>query len=114
MGNKRSDDSQYEYATVDTAPGADGYFTSIIDSAKISVGWKRLYFSTRGSGVMIITLQFKCIGDDDWSDYDSYTSTDSCKRKIIEGGVGGIQWRAGVKQEDYTSGSMRFGFDWRG
>lgn len=110
MANKQTGDSQYEYATVDTAPGAGGYFTRIIDSDKISSVWKRLYFSIRGSGVMTVTLQFKCTGDSDWSDYDSYTSVE---RKTIEGGVGGVQWRAGVKQGDYTSGSLRFGFDWR-
>ena len=58
---------------------------------------------------MTVTLQFKCQGDADWTDYGSYADN---QRKSIDGGGAGVQWRAIVKNGDYTSGEKSFGFDW--
>lgn len=107
MANDRSSSEYYEYGTVDTAPEADGYFTNAISLKNKKVA--QVYFSLRGTGTITVTLQFKCPGDAAWSDYDTYTEAG---RKLIEGGAGGVQWRAGVKQGDMTDGSMTFGFDW--
>jgi len=124
MANSRATDDYYEYATVHQEPAGDGYFTNAVGIRQLK-GREYIFFSIRdtdissagGAGSMRITLQFKCPGDDDWTDYDVYT--DVC-RKVLEGGAAGVTWRAGVKSDassgaadqNYTSGEFTFGFDW--
>lgn len=108
--NSQSSTDDYEYATVDTAPGADGYFTNEVSIRKQSDrADRKVWFSVRGTGSMTVTLQFKCPGDSTWTDYDTYTSNE---RKVVEGGSAGVKWRATVKNGDHTSGSKTFGLDW--
>ena len=105
--NSQSSAGRYEYATVDTDPAAAGYWTNEINPRGKSQN--QVYFSLRGSGSMTVTLQFICTGDASWTDYDTYTAVTRLK---IEGAAAGVRWRAGVKDTDYTSGSLTFGFDW--
>ena len=110
MANSLLSSDFYEYASVDTAPGASGYSTNsvTIRSKKGKIDGK-VWFSIRGTGTMGVTVQFKCSGDSDWTDYETYNNNE---RKSLEGGGAGVQWRATVKQADYSSGSKSFGFDW--
>ena len=124
MANSRSSDDYYEYATVHEEPAGDGYFTNTV-GIRQKKGRDYVFFSIRetgimsdtGDGVMRVTLQFKCPGDDVWTDYAVYTKV--C-RKVLEGGGAGVVWRAGVKDDvsseaetqNYTSGEFTFGFDW--
>ncbi|KKM71970.1 hypothetical protein LCGC14_1425200 [marine sediment metagenome] len=112
MPNSRLSSDYYEYATVNTNPGASGYFTNEVNIRQKSL--QQVFFSVRETGAssafsVTITLQFKCPGDDDWQDYDTYSEVN---RKLIEGGGAGVRWRMGVEQGDYTSGEVTFGFDW--
>ena len=122
MANSRASDDYYEYATVHEEPAAD-YFTNSVAMRQLKGIERHIFFSIRdteisgGAGVMRVTLQFKCPGDDVWTDYDVYTEV--C-RKVLEGGAAGVLWRAGVKADassgvatqNYTSGEFTFGFDW--
>jgi len=119
MANSRDSSVYREYVTVNEEPSGDGYFTNSVSIRNEDL--THIFFSIRetgvGAGVMIVTLQFKCTGDDVWTDYDTYNEV--C-RKVIEGGGAGTQWRAGVKADassgvatqNYTSGEFTFGFDW--
>jgi len=118
MANSKSSRDYREYATVNAEPAGDGYFTNPVGIRREDL--THIFFSIRetgsGAGVMTVTLQFKCTGDDAWTDYDTY---DEVCRKVIEGGGAGTQWRAGVKADtssgdttNYTSGEFTFGFDW--
>jgi len=110
--NSRTSDSFHEYATVNVDPGASGYYTNPISIRAIKGNRQaeHVYFSIRGTGSMTITLQFKCSGDTDWTNYDTYSTV---KRAIIEGGEAGTVWRAGVvNSAAYISGEMIFGFGW--
>ena len=112
MANAQASNDYYEYATVDTAPGASGYWTNEVSIRRKDL--RMLFFSVRETGAsatfdVTITLQFKCPGDDDWQDYDTYTAI---TRKLIEGGAGKMKWRMGVKNGDYGDGETTFGFDW--
>ena len=111
MANTTNSGSHFADATVDTAPGADGYFTGSVGMNERKR--EKIFFSVRETGdssafTATITLQFKTDRDSDWQDYKTYTSID---REVIEMNAG-TQWRAGVKNGDYTSGTVRFGFDW--
>lgn len=107
--SSRTNSSYYEYATVDESPGADGYFTDEIGARVKSIAALRAFFSVRGTGSAIVTLQFRCPGDGAWTDYAGYNKN---TRKTIEGVGAGVEWRGVVKQGDYVSGSIVFGFDW--
>ena len=119
MANSKDSAPYREYATVNEEATGDGYFTNPVFIRDKDL--EHIFFSVRetgsAAGVMIITLQFKCEGDDAWTDYDVYE--DVC-RKVVEGGGAGTQWRAGVKVDEssgvatqnYTSGEFTFGFDW--
>lgn len=121
MANTKSSTSFHEYATVDNDPGGssgsnsstDGYFTNSINPRQLrEKGAKDIYFSVRDYGVaanMIITIQFRCEGDTDWTDYNE---TNIVQRKVLEDNGVNALWRAGVKDTDFESGKMSFGFDW--
>lgn len=113
MSNTRDSTDYHEYATVDEGSStALDYFTNPVNMRE--KGLEKVFFSVRETGASTaftatITLQFRCKGDGEWNDYDTYTGV---VRKLIEGGGAGVQWRAGIKDDDYTSGEVTFGFDW--
>jgi hypothetical protein len=125
MANSQSSGNNYEYATVDTLPGSAGYFTKAIDVKQIRKLGAKLFFSIReaaaelseapsAESTVTVALQFKCPGDADWTNYDSLDgSTFAIGNRVeIDDGASGVLWRAGVRSDEYTSGSVTFGFDW--
>lgn len=122
MANSKASGEHHEYATIDTAPAAGGYWTNIVSPRGRNKGIMRvLFFSVRetvpdaSAGASVITpiVQFRCTGDVGWTDYNNddiaFIVGD---RKNIKISGGGVQWRAGVHNGDYTSGSFTLGFDW--
>lgn len=112
MANNRRSSKRYEYAEVDTTPGAPGYFTN-----PISLDNKpnqRASFSIRGTGDVTVSLQFRCPEEILWTDYVNADVTfTNGTRFQIEDFSQGVEWRAGVISDaNYTSGSVVFGFDW--
>ena len=128
MANSRSSGSYHEYATVDTAPsGLElGYWTNAVSLREKAKTHKidKMFFSIReqeadsseasDTSVATVVLQVKCEDDDGWQDfnYNDETALKAGDRVIIEDMGAGVSWRAGIKDGDYTSGSMTFGFDW--
>ena len=120
MANSRKSGEYYEYAVVDTAPGAAGYWTNeVVPSRKIN----KLFFSVRmtdkddssaasDNATVEVSLQFKCVGDVDWSNYYRSAAFNMGERITLDAYGGGVRWRAGVEDKDYTNGSVVFGFDW--
>jgi hypothetical protein len=143
MANIRDSEQNHEYATVDTLPGATGYYTNEVcprDLLNEGSCKGKIYFSIRETvaevseapsdvSVVTVVLQYKCLGDADWTDYQatkkliaSGTASDEISeveesfqignRVEIEDIGYGVRWRAGVRSDEYTSGSVTFGFDW--
>jgi hypothetical protein len=127
MANSRSSGANKEYATVDTRPTSAGYFTNEVDVRLLSKNdkVKKLFFSIRETAADIsaapsalstitVVLQFRCPGDAAWTDYVDLAGSSLAigNRLIIEDGGAGVFWRAGVRDDEYTSGSVTFGFDW--
>ena len=110
--NSQSSGATYEYATVDTDPSTNGYFTNTVIPKVVrkKSQFGQIWFSVGGSGTMTVTLQFKRADiDTAWTDYDTYTS--NVFKELNEGGAN-VQWRAIVKDDDYTTGTKIFGFSW--
>lgn len=129
MANSKSSGQFKEYATVDTAPsGAElGYWTNEVclrDKINEGLAKDKMFFSIReteadssqasDTSSMTISLQFKCDGDLGWQDYVPLDGSEIAvgNRLLIEDHGAGARWRAGVKDGNYTSGKLTFGFDW--
>lgn len=117
MANSKQVKPYSNYITVDTNPGADGYWTDPIGVRSNPDIVRVLYFSVReestGISVAVPTLQFKCEGDTNWTDYsnngDAFVIGD---RVRIDDNGPRVLYRAGIKQNGFTSGKVRIGFDW--
>jgi hypothetical protein len=129
MANSRSTGEFKEYATVDTQPSGSelGYWTNEVclrDKVNSGLSKGKMWFSIRefetdssqasDTSSMTITLQFKCSGDAGWQDYVDLNTASIVvgNRLLIEDDGAAVRWRAGVKDGDYTSGKITFGFDW--
>jgi len=129
MANSRDSGQFKEYATVNTQPsGTDlGYWTNEVclrDKMKDGLAKDKMWFSIReteadssqasDTSSMTVTLQFKCDGDDGWQDWVDLSGNALAvgQRLVIEDCGAGVRWRAGVKDGDFTSGELTFGFDW--
>lgn len=120
MANSRTSQNGIEQVTIDTAPDAGGYWTNAVSMRRGSEGdIHQMLFSVReaeeASAASVVTpiLQFKGEGDEVWTDYNNdgidFEIGDAF---IIAANVLAIQWRAGVKEGGYTSGSINLGFSW--
>lgn len=128
MANTRSSGTNKEYATVNTLPTATGYFTNdvcIRDLVKAGLSKGKVFFSIRETAddvseapsalsTVTVALQYKCDGDANWTDYvDLAESPLAIGNRIeIEDTGAAVRWRAGVRSDEFTSGSVTFGFDW--
>ena len=124
MANSQNSGSNYEYATVDTYTSA-GYFTIAVDARHVYKLGAKLFFSIRealanvseapsDTSTVTVALQFLCPGDADWTDYVPLDGSSFAvgNRIQIDDNAAGVLWRAGVRSDEYTSGSVTFGFDW--
>lgn len=126
MANTRNSGTNHEYAKVDTNPGSTGYFTNpICPRDKRKVGADKIYFSIRETNADIsanpsalstitVTLQFKCPGDLAWTDFVDFAGNSLAigNRIELDDSGAGILWRAGVEDDNFSAGSVTFGFDW--
>lgn len=126
MANERYSGKYYEYALVEVAPDSDGFWTNeVIPRELLQEGYTKLYFSIREaypsvsevasvSSDVVVSLQFKCEGDTDWTDYVPLDGSTFAvgNRVLLDDFARGLVWRAGVKSDGYVSGSVLFGFDW--
>lgn len=125
MANRKITTAYSSYAHVDVAPGADGFFTEAVTPRRLK---DNLFFSIREaeseeSGVeessgsttdITVVLQFQCKGDDIWQNYNYNDGAELVPgdRFKIDDSAAAVRWRAGVLYGGYTSGAVRFGFDW--
>lgn len=128
MANSRSSGSYKEYAKVDTLPDAAGYYTNEVclrDKVKAGLAKDKMYFSIRETAddvseapsalsTITVALQYKCDGDAGWTDYADLAESALAigNRLTIEDTGAAVRWRAGVRSDEFTSGSVTFGFDW--
>jgi hypothetical protein len=122
MANTQSSTGNHEYAIVDTAPSAAGYFTNPVNIKSIRQGGGKVFFSIRESAedpssgsTITVTLQFQQSTEGIWTDYVPLVGGGFVlgNRIEIDDTGTGIRWRAGVKNAAaYTKGSYSFGFDW--
>lgn len=127
MANSKDSAGNHKYATVDTVPDGDGYFTDEVCPRDLQKSQKvgKVYFSIReavadisaapsSASVITVQLQFRCPGDSGWSNYVPLDASSLAigNRVALEDSGRDVIWRAGVASDEYTSGAITFGFDW--
>jgi hypothetical protein len=128
MANSRSSGTYKEYAKVDTLPTATGYYTNEVclrDKVNAGNAKDKMWFSIRETvddiseapsalSTVTVALQFKCDGDVAWTDFVDLGGNSLAigNRLEIEDTGAAVRWRAGVRSDEFTSGSVTFGFDW--
>jgi len=112
-----------EYAVVDSSVGT-GFFGGEVSMADLKnrKNITKIFFSIReeaeegsiDSSEITVSLQFKCLGDERWQDFVSLDGSELAIGNCLEikDSSSARIYRAGVKEGDYTSGSVIFGFDW--
>lgn len=110
MANTKSNGERYAYATIDTAPGADGYWCDSVSMTAKNT--KAIFFSYRGGGSATVTIQFRCQSDTAWTDLTTDETIADGVRFRLDDFAAGVKYRAGVKSGAYTSGDNKVGFDW--
>ena len=116
MANSQLNGERYAYASIDTAPGAAGYWSKPVALSQERVS--AIFFTRSGAGVGTVTIQYKLPHTGSvWTDYDSPISlTDGVRCRLDDMGAG-VKWRAGIKEDTsadstYTNGTVIVGFDW--
>jgi hypothetical protein len=103
MANKKSNTKICKKVIIDTAPAAGGYYS---DAIKPLHG--RLTLFMTGTWSATITLQFRPCGETNWTDYDTTFSANT--RQIIEDDTN-CEWRIGVANAGFTSGTVTAGIE---
>lgn len=115
MANSTISSIKSEQVVVDTAPASGGYWTNgVATRLRISGNdIEKLFFSARGSGTAVPTLQFRVTTDETWTDfYNAGVAFAIGDVATIEANANEIEWRAGVAEGDYTSGEVQIGLNW--
>jgi hypothetical protein len=111
MANQQLKGPRYKYASVDTAPGADGYWSEPVGLSQERA--PALFANVAGGGSATVTMQYKLpYSGSAWTDYTTDETLESGGRFRLDDMGGGVKWRMGVKNGDYTSGTVVVGFDW--
>ncbi len=111
MANGKLNGPRYKYASIDSAPAAAGYWC---DSVSMSAeNANELFLNVSGGGAATVTIQYKLPHTGSvWTDYVTAETLETGARFRLDDHGAGVKWHVGVKQGDYTSGTVIAGFDW--
>lgn len=120
MANIKIKSTRHEYALVEEAPEVGGFWTDPVSMVRNGANLVKIFFSVREAveapvtpSLVKITMQFKCPTDTFWTDYYNNDEDHPVgERGVVEGFSQSVEWRAGVKEGDYSSGAVKLGFDW--
>jgi len=110
-GNAKLNGPRYYYASIDTAPGEDGYWSDAVSMSKVNAN--ELFLNVSGGGAATVTIQYKLphVGAT-WTDYVTDETLETGARFRLDDHGAGVRWRVGVKNAVYSSGTVIVGFDW--
>ena len=111
MANAKLNKRRSSYASIDTAPGADGYWCDSV--SMVFVDADELFLSVSGGGSATVTTQYKLPHTGAiWTDYTTDETLETGARFRLDDHGAGVKWRVGVKLDGYSSGTIIVGFDW--
>jgi len=101
MANRPIKDNTYRGVVIDTAPGANGYYSEAVNAVNKRVG--QMVMSLAGIWAGTVKLQYREDGNPGWTTYEDFTDN---TRQIIEDYTN-CEWRVGMASGGYTSGTLR-------
>jgi len=111
MANAKLNGPRYKYASIDTAPGADGYWSDSVSMTKVNAN--ELFLNVSGGGSATVTIQYMLPHTGAiWTDYTTDETLETGARFRLDDHGAGVKWRVGVKQGAYSSDTIVVGFDW--
>ena len=111
MANAKLNGPRYHYASIDTAPGADGYWSDAVSMSAVNAN--ELFLNVSGGGTATITIQYKLPhAGAAWTDYTTTETLTSGARFRLDDHGAGVKWRVGVKNAAYSANTIIVGFDW--
>ena len=111
MANTQLNGPRYEYVSIDEAPGADGDWCKSVSMTGKKA--EELFASVSGGGSATVTMQYKLPHDGAaYVDYTTGETLESGARFRLDDHGAGVKWRVGVKQGNYSSGTVIVGLDW--
>lgn len=118
MANTKLNGTRYAYASIDTAPGAAGYWCDSVSMSHRNAN--ELFASVSGGGLGSVTMQYKLDhAGADWVDYTTDETLTSGARFRLDDHGAGVKWRMGMKEDSSAvplavalSGTLIVGFDW--
>ena len=111
MANAKLNKARSRYATIDTAPGADGYWSDSVGLTDVKAD--ELFLSVSGGGAATVTTQYKLPHTGAiWTDYTTDETLETGARFRLDDHGAGVKWRVGVKEGGYASDTIIVGFDW--
>jgi len=106
MANRKRNGNTYKGIIIDTAPGANGYYTDPVSAMDHRVG--QLILNISGVFAGTVVLQYRNEAFNQWRTYDTYTDY---TRQIIEDYTK-CEWRAGIASGGLTSGVAYISIDY--
>ena len=111
MANAKLNKPRSRYASIDTAPGADGYWSDAVGLTDVKAD--ELFLSVSGGGSATVAVQYKLPHTGAaWVDYTTDETLETGARFRLDDHGAGVKWRVGVKNAAYSSGTIIVGFDW--
>ena len=111
MANAKLNGERFRYASIDTAPGADGYWSDAVSMSKVNAN--ELFLNVSGGGSATVVIQYKLPHTGAiWTDYTTSETLETGARFRLDDHGAGVKWRVGVKSGGYSSGDVVVGFDW--
>lgn len=111
MANSKLNGPRYKYASIDAAPGADGYWSDTVSMVYESTD--ELFLNVSGGGVATVTIQYKLPHTGAiWTDYVTTETLETGARFRLDDHGAGVKWRVGVKNGNHTSDTIIVGLDW--
>lgn len=108
--NSQTSRTYREEATIDSAPGASGYWTKAFNIMQRSREGEAFFAITGASWSATVTLQFKHKEDAAWTDFSTYSTNG---RYHIYDTEPKVYWRAGVDNGEYSNGTVNVAIGWR-
>ena len=106
MANRKLRSSTQEKASIDTAPGAGGYYTTAVSGLN-KHGNLIMFITSTWAGT--VTLQFRPKGNTGWTAYGTTWTANA--RQLIEDTTD-CEWRVGVAFGGYNSGTVVLGIEY--
>ena len=117
MGNSKLNGPRYNYASIDTAPDSDGYWSDAVSMSHENTD--ELFLNVSGGGSGTLTAQYKLPHTGSaWTDYTTTETLETGARFRLDDHGAGVKWRVGMKEDtsavpldDELSGTLTRGFE---